>query len=230
MSGSAVKCFSLGALALDETGHSLAKEKFMETQMLGNHESTPNAVFQQARACYLERSGTALPPAVAKGAHLLVMIDHRLARIYKTEFGGSVPEELVPYDAAGAGRHLHHAGDESNGQREPQSESFYSAVAKTLAHAKTILLFGSGKGARSVMDQLLAELDRHNKHMRQRVIGSIVVDEQQLAEHQLLVKAREFYATVAASRQPCDADRLTVRPASAQQTGTNHHQSNGGAP
>jgi hypothetical protein len=210
-----VKCFSLGAVVLDETGHSLAKEKFMETQMLGNHESIHNAVFQLTRAWYLERSGTALPPAVAGGPHLLVVIDHRLARIYKTEFGGSVPEELVPYDAAGLGRHLHHAGEESNGQREPESESFYSAVAKTLARAETILLFGSGKGARRVMDQLLAELYRHNKHMRQRVIGSIVVDKKQLAEHQLLVKAQEFYATVAASRQPCGADRLAVRSASA---------------
>src|SRR6266576_1371227 len=62
---------------------------------------------------FLERSdaGAAeagVAAAVAEGAHLLVVIDHRLARIYKTEFHGSVPERIVPYDDAGAGRHLHH--------------------------------------------------------------------------------------------------------------------------
>lgn len=134
------------------------------------------------------------PAVTADGAHLLVVIDHRLARVYKTELHGSVPERIVPYDDAGAGRHLHYVQDESNGQRRPEVRSFYTAVAKTMERAEHILLFGSGTGASSAMEQLLAELDRHHKQVRQRVIASVVVDEQHLTEDQLLAKAREIYA------------------------------------
>jgi hypothetical protein len=146
---------------------------------------------------FLERSAAPPQAAVAEGVHLLVVIDHRLARIYKTEFKGSTPERIIPYDAAGSGRHLHYVENDSNGQRKPEVKSFYTAVAKTLERAEKILLFGSGTGASSAMDQLLAELDRHHKEVRERVIGSIVVDEQHLTEDQLLAKAREIYATTA---------------------------------
>lgn len=133
---------------------------------------------------------------VAEGAHLLVVIDHRLARVYRTEFSGSVPERIVPYDAAGAGRHLHHVEDDASGQRKPEVRSFYQAVAKTLGRAEKILLFGSGTGASSAMNELLAELGAHYKAVRQRVVGSIVVDEKHLTEDQLLARAREFYASL----------------------------------
>lgn len=150
---------------------------------------------------FLEQSGA--PPeapgagVAGEGVHVLVVIDHRLARIYKTEFHGSVPRQIVPYDAAGSGRHLHYVHDDSSGQRKPEVKTFYTAVAKTLERAERILLFGSGTGASSAMDQLLAELDRHHKAVRQRVIAAIVVDEQHLSEDQLLAKAREIYTTMA---------------------------------
>jgi hypothetical protein len=145
---------------------------------------------------FLESSGTPSEVAVAAGVHLLVVIDHRLARVYKTEFHGSVPEQIVPYDAAGSGRHLHHVERPSNGRRRPEVKSFYAAVAKTLERAEKILLFGSGTGASSAMDQLLAELERHHKDVRQRVVGAIVVDEPHMTEDQLLARAREVYATM----------------------------------
>ncbi len=220
----------------------------METQQLGIHQSTYDAVFQHPVARNLqwrdvksmltslaevteEHSGnlkftrnghsvTVHPPArkdfsdihelmqirhflersdkpeqaAAPGVHLLVVIDHRLARIYKTEFHGSVPEQIVPYDAAGFGRHLHDVQAHSDGQRKPEVKSFYEAVVKTLEGADQILVFGSGTGASSAMDQLLAELEHHHKYLRQRVIGAVVVDEQHLTEDQLLAKAREIYA------------------------------------
>lgn len=133
-------------------------------------------------------------PATAAGAHLLVVIDHRLARVYKTELHGSLPQRIVPYDDAGAGRHLHHVEGEATGQRKAEVKSFYAAVAKTLERAEKILLFGAGTGASSAMDQLLAELGRHHKDVRERVIGSVVIDEGHLTEDQLLAQAREIYA------------------------------------
>ena len=43
------------------------------------------------------------------------------------------------------------------------------------------------------MEQLLAELKHNHIDLAERVVGSVVVDEQHLTENQLLAKAREFY-------------------------------------
>jgi hypothetical protein len=144
---------------------------------------------------FLERSEPVAPESIAKGNHLLVVIDHREARIYKTELHGSVPQRITPYDPHGAGRHLHYVADDSNGQRKPERRSFYEAVAKTLQGAQMILLFGSGTGASSAMEQLLAELKRRHPQISERIVGSTVVDAQHLSDDQLLAKARDFYAT-----------------------------------
>jgi hypothetical protein len=142
---------------------------------------------------FLERSGAPVPPAAKVGTHLLVVIDHREARIYSTELHGAVPQRIAPYDPYGFGRDLHYNQDESNGQRKPERKSFYEAVAKTLHGAEQILMFGAGTGASSAMEQLLAELKLHHKEVAGRVVGSIVVDQHHLTEDQLLAKARELF-------------------------------------
>ena len=143
---------------------------------------------------FLEQSDVIAPEAAAPGTHLLVVIDHRQARIYRTEMHGEVPQRITPYDPGGFGRHLHYVQDDSNGQRKPERKSFYDAVAKTLQGAEKVLVFGSSTGASSAMDQLLAELKQHHSDVAKHVVGSIVLDEQHLTEDQMLAKAREFYA------------------------------------
>jgi hypothetical protein len=175
-----------GNLKLTRNGHTLVLHPPIRKDFSDVHELMKIRHF-------LAQSGAALTQPADDGKHLLVVIDHRLARIYKTEFRGSVPEQIVPYDASGSGRHLHYVQDDSNGQRRPEVKSFYEAVAKTLERAEKILLFGSGTGASSAMDQLLAELAQHHKELAKRVVGSLVVNEQHLTEDQLLAKAREFY-------------------------------------
>jgi len=142
---------------------------------------------------FLERSGTPAPQAPPAGTHLLVVIDHREARIFSTELHGSVPQRIVPYDPFGFDRDLRYNQDDSNGQRKPEQKSFYEAVAKTLAGAKQILLFGTGTGASSAMEQLILDLKRHHPDTAKRIVGSIAVDEHHLTENQLLAKAREFF-------------------------------------
>ena len=142
---------------------------------------------------FLERSGVPLPKPAADGAHLLVVIDYREARIYRTELHGTVPQRIVPYDPFGFGRDLHYNQDDSNGQRKPELKSFYEAVAKTLQGAKQILLFGSGTGASSAMEQLILNLKSHHPALAARVVGSVAVDEHHLTEDQLLAKAREMF-------------------------------------
>jgi hypothetical protein len=144
---------------------------------------------------FLEQSQAAQPqpqPASA-GAHLLVVIDHHLARIYQAELHGSTAQRIIPYDREGSGRHLHYVRDDSNGQRKPEIKSYYEAVATTLQGADKILLFGSGTGASSAMDQLLAVFRRDHPTLADRVVGCVVVDEQHLSEDQLLAQARMFY-------------------------------------
>jgi len=142
---------------------------------------------------FLEHSKATAQAPMQAGTHLLVVIDHRLARIYRAELHGSIPQRVVPYDRSGSGRHLHYVQDDSNGQRKPEIKNFYEAVAKTLQEAEKILLFGSGTGASSAMEQLLAALKHDHKALADRVVGCVVVDEPHLTEDQLLAQARRFY-------------------------------------
>jgi hypothetical protein len=150
---------------------------------------------------FLERSGGSVgapeEPAVAAGTHLLVVIDHREARIYSTELQGSEPKRIMPYDPFGFGRDLRYNQDDSNGQRKPEQKSFYEAVAKTLRGAKQILMFGTGTGASSAMDYLLLDLKKNHPDLAEKVVGSFAVDEHHLTEGQLLAKARELFVAKA---------------------------------
>jgi hypothetical protein len=151
---------------------------------------------------FLERSGARAPAAApvapaGAGTHLLVVIDHREARIFGTELHGSVPQRITPFDPHGFGRALHYKQDDSNGQRKPEPKAFYEAVAKTLRNAQQILLFGSGTGASSAMEQLHAELKRDHKEVAARVIACVAVDEHHLTDDQLLAKARELFVVEA---------------------------------
>jgi hypothetical protein len=142
---------------------------------------------------FLERSGGPAPAPAPTGTHFLVVIDHREARIYRTELQGAVPQRIAPYDPFGFGRDLHYNQDDSNGQRKPEQKSFYEAVAKTLRGAQQILMFGTGTGASSAMEQLIADLRKHHHDIADRIVGSFAVDEHHLTEPQLLAKARDFW-------------------------------------
>jgi hypothetical protein len=142
---------------------------------------------------FLERSGVPAPRPSEAGTHLLVVIDHREARIFSAELHGSIPQRLTPYDPFGFGRDLHYNQDDSNGQRKPERKSFYEAVAKTLHGAQKILIFGAGTGASSAMEQLLAALKQNHPDIARQVVGSIVVNEHHLTEDQLLAKARQLF-------------------------------------
>ncbi|PSB26387.1 hypothetical protein [Stenomitos frigidus] len=144
---------------------------------------------------FLERSAPTAEAIVAEGVHLLVVIDHREARIYQTERHGTVPERITPYDPDGSRRHLHNVDDDANGQRLPELKAFYEAIAQTLSGAEKILIFGSATGSSSAMDYLMAALKDHHPDIAQRVVGTVVVNEQHMTEDQLLAQARAFYAT-----------------------------------
>ena len=144
---------------------------------------------------FLERSGASAPAAAKTGTHLLVVIDHREARIFSTEMSGAVPLRIKPYDPFGFGRYLHYVQNDANGQRKPEQKSFYESVAKTLRSAEQILLFGTGTGSSSAMEQLVADLKKNHPDIAKRIVGSAAVDEHHLTDDQLLATAREMFAS-----------------------------------
>lgn len=142
---------------------------------------------------FLERSGVPAQASVASKIDVLVVINHREARIYRTQLHGSVPERVTPDDPDGSRRHLHNVDDDSNGQRKPELKAFYEAIARTLSGAEKILIFGSSTGASSAMEHLVANLKGYHRDLAQRVVGTVVVNEQHMTEDQLLEQARAFY-------------------------------------
>ena len=125
---------------------------------------------------------------------LVVVIDHHEAKVYRTETRGADPERIVPYDPHGYGRHLHSAHEWTDGKRVPERKSYYEAVAKTLAGAGRIVLFGSGTGRSSAMDQLVADLKAHHADVAAKVVGTVTIDPHHTTEAQVLAHARDFYA------------------------------------
>ncbi len=143
---------------------------------------------------FLDQSNAVEQKALAEEVHALVVIDHRLATVYRTEMKGAVPRLIVPLDPTGNGRHLHYVADDSNGQRRPEPKEFYAAIAQALHTAGKILVFGSGTGASSAMEHLVDFLKTDHPGLHARVVGSLVINGQHISDNQILAKAREFYA------------------------------------
>jgi hypothetical protein len=143
---------------------------------------------------FLERSEAPRGEAKGEEAHWLLVIDHHEASIYRCEMEGAAPRRILPHEPDEYFRHAHNSKDFSRGREKPEPNSFFEPVAKALQGAGRILIFGSGTGMSSEMDQFVAWLGLHHPEVAGRVIGSRVVDEHHLTEGQLLAKAREFYA------------------------------------
>ena len=141
---------------------------------------------------FIERSEKAAAPAAA-GVHWLVVIDHHEARIYSSEMNGTVPERIMPHEPTDYFRHAHNSKDFSRGKEKPDPNSFFEPVALALNGAGKILIFGTGKGTSSEMEQFVAWVAKHHPTVAARIIGSVVIDENHLSESQLLAKAREHY-------------------------------------
>ncbi len=146
---------------------------------------------------FITRSDTGAPPAPTD-AHWLVVIDHHEARIFRTEIHGAVPEQILPRDPDAHFRHQPHSKEFSRGQEKPDPTSYFEPVALALREAGKILIFGSGTGSGSEMDQFVTWLKQHHAPLAARIIGTAVVDESHLTSGELLAKAREFYARAGA--------------------------------
>jgi hypothetical protein len=143
---------------------------------------------------FLEQSEAAEPAANGADAQWVLVIDHHEARIFRSETGGAIPEQIQPREPTAFFRHAHNSRDFSRGQEKPDENSFFEPVARALEAARSILIFGTGTGTSSEMDRFVAWLKIHHPESAARVVGSLAVDTHHLTDGELLAKAREFYA------------------------------------
>lgn len=149
---------------------------------------------------FLERSETMPSETNDDETHWLLVIDHHEARIFRSKMRGAVPEQILPHEPDDFFRHAHNSESFSRGKEKPDPNSFFEPVAKALQAARQILIFGTGTGMSSEMDQFIAWLKSHHPDVAKRIVGSLAVDESHLTKDQLLAKAREFYADAQMSR------------------------------
>jgi hypothetical protein len=150
---------------------------------------------------FLEKTSAVPLNGKAIGADWLVVIDHREARIYRSTEPDSVPQQIRPaHKPDEFFRHAPNSKDFSRGQEKPEPNSFFEPVAGVLNGAGKVLIFGSGTGTSSEMEQLVAWLKENRPELGKRIVGTEVIDEHHVTEAQLLAKAREFYT--AAGKSP----------------------------
>ena len=175
-----------GHLRVNRNGHTL-------TLHLPHTKDAAEAALLLELRHFLERSAT---PASADATHWLVILNHHEARVFRSELAGTVPQKIQAHTS-----HVHsrHTGEFSRGQEKADPTAFFGAIATALPGTAKILLFGSGHGSGSEMEQFVTWAKQHHAALAARIIGTQVVDEHHLTEGQLLATARQFYAQVAPS-------------------------------
>ncbi len=143
---------------------------------------------------FLEKSEASEPASGPGDSQWLVVIDHHEARLFMSEAGGASPLQILPPEPGHFFRHAHNSKDFSRGKEKPDPNSYFEPLAKALLHAGKILIFGSGTGTSSEMDQFTGWLSLHRPELSRRVVGCLVVDGHHLTDGQLLKKARDFFA------------------------------------
>jgi hypothetical protein len=162
-----------------------------------NRKDVANSDEVMALRHFLEKSETVPEAAPVNGAHWLLLIDHHEARIFRSEIHGGIPQKILPTEYS---QHTRDSGDVSRGKEKPDATSFFKPVAEALKTAAQILIFGTGTGTGSEMDQFTGWLNKHHPELAKRIVGSVVVDEHHLSDDQLVVKAREFYTAASQSK------------------------------
>lgn len=146
---------------------------------------------------FIEKSEASPARAEEGASRCLLVIDHHEARIFQSETAGAAPTRILPHKPEDFFRHAHNSRNFSKGQEKPDPNTFFQPVARALKTAGKVLIFGTGTGMSSEMDQFTTWLKLCHPDVAARVIGSIVVNENHMTDGQLLARAREFFAVAA---------------------------------
>lgn len=128
------------------------------------------------------------PAGTYPHGRMVVVIDHRIARIYH-DAGSSVPEGEVnvkPHDPFGFHRHLIHRKEAHyEGERVPEENSFYEEIVQDLVHAEAIILIGHATGKSNAAGFLNEYLKTHHREIFPRVIAVETADLSALTEPEI---------------------------------------------
>jgi hypothetical protein len=177
-----------GSLKVTRNGRVLILRPSSEKDVAGTDELL-------ALRHFLDRSSSSVPSTEGPEAQWLLVIDHHEARIFNLEAAGRSPQQVPPPPPEAFFRHAHNSRDFSRGKEKPDPNTFFEPVARAFVAAGPILIFGTGTGMSSEMEQFTAWAKVHHPELAKRIIGAVVVDEHHLTSGQLLAKAREFFAT-----------------------------------
>jgi hypothetical protein len=138
---------------------------------------------------FLREAGVEGKPAGAyPHGRMVVVIDHRMARVYHDP-GSSVPEDEVdakPYDPFGFHRHLIHRKEAHyKGERTPEETSFYEEIVGDLVHAEAIILIGHATGTSNAAEFLNEYLKTRHREIFPRVIAVETADLSALTEPEI---------------------------------------------
>jgi hypothetical protein len=134
----------------------------------------------------------ALAPAPA-APDLLVVVDHRDARIYHIDIADHDVQAHVirPYDPHHILHHLSHKDhSHEQGQRAPEDATFYERITQAVAGGDRIVLIGHGTGKSNAADHLAEYLRTHHHDIYQRIARDVVADLSCATPPQLLAIAQ----------------------------------------
>jgi hypothetical protein len=151
---------------------------------------------------FLKRSGWSPSASAApeldgaEGApHLIVVIDHAGAKVYKIDRSVDGAHGVTAYDPKHLLHHLERKmRDADRDETYPEDEQFFEQVADAVSAGGEIVVIGHGKGQSNEADHLSAYLKTHHKQTYARIVREIVADLPHLTTPELLDLGRHAFA------------------------------------
>ena len=153
--------------------------------------------------------------ALADGKHVLVAVDAKGARVYRTLLSSDAtrpPERLVPLIRYNDSSKYDEKDDARRNKKYSKlPDAIARAVLEKLAEIDpdTVLVAAHGKGKGDAARALVSFLGKHDRNLASRIVGEAIHVESEkggrrLSDRQLLATARRTYRRVLAPRIPLE--------------------------
>lgn len=183
----------LGAVEEEHNGHTKLTRNG-QVMVLHPHQSKDVSGTEEVLALrhFLERSEIIPSASSAAPLHWLLVIDHQGARLFRSHQHGVIPQHFGSHDAQAGYRNTPHGENVTRGHETIGQKEYFDQVAAALHPCERLLLFGSGTGTSSEMEQFVHWLKLHHSDLAGKIIGTQAVDESHLSNDQLVVKSQHF--------------------------------------
>jgi len=160
--------------------------------------------------------------ALADGKHVLVAVDAKGARVYRTLLSSDAtrpPERLVPLIRYNdSSKYDEKKSDPTETRRNKKASRLPDAIARAVLEKlaeidpDTVLVAAHGKGKGDAARALVSFLGKHDRNLASRVVGEAIHVESEkggrrLSDRQLLATARRAYRRVLAPRIPLEPQK-----------------------